>query len=289
VLVYQKNGGGSPEMIRYICSYFFDKPTHLNSIYWRALNRTVEFWTNDDIDGKKMADIPLFVLTSHYTFSGAEEFTYNMQTQKRATIIGEITGGGANPGGMVPVDKLFSVFIPNGRAINPVTGTNWEGIGVKPDIEVPEDKAYDIALEKAKASAGKYSENKKKEITQKWTIVKEKITAAEKLFITSENNEGEKQLNDALNNALNAGFINESFINNMGYDYLNKKNNPMAIAVFKFNTKAFPKSENTWDSLAEAYMNSGEKEMAIEYYKKSIELNPDNTNAKENIKKMEGK
>jgi C-terminal processing protease CtpA/Prc len=88
-------------------------------------------------------------LTSAFTFSGGEECAYNFQTQKRGTIIGETTGGGAHPGGMVPVADHYMIFIPTGRAINPVTKTNWEGVGVKPDVSVDADKALDTAQELA--------------------------------------------------------------------------------------------------------------------------------------------
>src|ERR1044072_8406622 len=100
-----------------------------------------------------MADVPLYVLTSDYTFSGAEEFTYNMQSRKRATIIGETTGGGANPGGMFPINDRFGIFIPTGRAINPVTKTNWEGVGVKPEIAVEASHALDTAVALARQAA----------------------------------------------------------------------------------------------------------------------------------------
>ena len=88
---------------------------------------------------------PVFVLTSARTFSGAEEFAYDLQTQKRATIVGETTGGGANPGGPVPLPYGMTLFVPTGRAINPITKTNWEGTGVKPDVAVPADSALAVA------------------------------------------------------------------------------------------------------------------------------------------------
>src|SRR5205814_4826890 len=77
--------------------------------------------------------------------SAAEEFTYNLQTQKRAIIVGETTGGGAHPGGPQPINDHFAVWVPSGRAVNPITKTNWEGTGVKPDIEVPADQALKTA------------------------------------------------------------------------------------------------------------------------------------------------
>jgi C-terminal processing protease CtpA/Prc len=152
----RRNGGGSPEMIRYVSSWFFGEPTHLNSLYFREGDRTVEFWTYDDIPGEKRPDVPVFVLTSSRTFSGAEEFSYNMLTQQRATLIGEVTGGGANPGRTFPINDRFEVFIPGGAAINPITGTNWEGVGVTPHILVSADEALDVALEKARAAAEAY-------------------------------------------------------------------------------------------------------------------------------------
>jgi C-terminal processing protease CtpA/Prc len=85
------------------------------------------------------------VLTSKRTFSGAEEFTYNLKNLKRATIIGETTGGGAHPGGVFRASEHFGVFVPTGRAINPITKTNWEGTGVTPDVAVPADQALLVA------------------------------------------------------------------------------------------------------------------------------------------------
>jgi C-terminal processing protease CtpA/Prc len=112
-----------------------------------------EFWTLADVPGEKLPDVPLFVLTSSRTFSGAEEFTYNLKTRERALIIGETTGGGANPGGTFPINDRFSIFIPTGRAINPVTGINWEGTGVTPDVTVSSNTALDVALEYAQEAA----------------------------------------------------------------------------------------------------------------------------------------
>ncbi len=157
----RQNGGGSPEMIRYVSSWFFGEPTHLNSLYWRAGDRTEEFWTYEEIPGSHRPNVPIFVLTSSRTFSGAEEFSYNMLTQERATLIGEVTGGGANPGGSVVINDQFEVFIPVGAAVNPITGTNWEGVGVTPHIEVNADDALDVAMEKARAAAEAFRANER--------------------------------------------------------------------------------------------------------------------------------
>jgi len=129
-----------------------------------SFNFTEEFWTLRNVDGIKMPDVPIYVLTSNYTFSGAEEFAYDLQNQKRAVIVGEVTGGGANPGQMMSVNSSFIAFIPNGRAINPVTKTNWEGTGVTPDIEIAAPKAlYEaqiLALQKISESTKDEKEKK---------------------------------------------------------------------------------------------------------------------------------
>jgi retinol-binding protein 3 len=150
ILDLRRNGGGSPGGVAAVCSYFFgEEPVHLNSLYWRRGDRTEEFWTLKSVAGKRYVGKDVYVLTSRRTFSGAEECAYNLQTQKRATIVGETTGGGAHPGGTVPLGDRFMAFVPTGRAINPITKTNWEGTGVKPDVACLADDALTVAHEAA--------------------------------------------------------------------------------------------------------------------------------------------
>ncbi len=146
IIDLRANGGGNPAMVALICSYFFGpEPVHLNDLYWREGDRTDEFWTKKEVAGKRYLNKDVYVLTSKRTFSGAEEFTYNLKNLKRATIIGETTGGGAHPGGMFRMHQHFGAFVPTGRAINPITKTNWEGTGVTPDVAVPADQALMVA------------------------------------------------------------------------------------------------------------------------------------------------
>ena len=182
----RKNGGGDPDGVRLICSYLFGtEPVHLNDIYTRTTNETEEYWTLKKVDGVKRPDVPVYVLTSRFTFSGAEEFAYNLKNLKRATIVGEVTGGGANPGGTKYIDNSFVVFIPTGRAISPVTKTNWEGTGVQPDFEIASDKALEkaeiLALEKI--SSGVKNESEKSRY--QWTI--ESLNASMNPFSVEEN------------------------------------------------------------------------------------------------------
>ncbi|QNB00311.1 S41 family peptidase [Massilia sp. Se16.2.3] len=133
----RQNGGGDPNTVAFMSSYLFDKRTHLNDLYWRKGGRTEQFWTSNKVPGKKFGGKrPVYVLAGHDTFSAAEEFSYNLQQRKRATIVGETTGGGAHPGSVHRLHPHLSVFIPGGRAINPVSKTNWEGSGVTPDVPV---------------------------------------------------------------------------------------------------------------------------------------------------------
>ena len=156
IIDLRANGGGSPRMVALVASYVFGpKPVLLNSLYLRSGNRTDRFFTEPRVSGSKFgADKPVFVLTSSKTFSGAEEFAYDLQTQKRATIVGETTGGGANPGRPVPLPYGLTLFLPTGRAINPITKTNWEGVGVKPDVAVEADEALEVAHRLAEEAVG---------------------------------------------------------------------------------------------------------------------------------------
>jgi retinol-binding protein 3 len=146
IIDLRRNGGGSPAMVALICSYLFGaEPVHLNDLYWREGNRTEEYWTRKEVAGRRYLNKDVYVLTSNRTFSGAEEFSYNLKNLKRATIVGETTGGGAHPGGGFRVHEHFQMFVPTGRAISPITKTNWEGTGVKPDVDVPADQALHVA------------------------------------------------------------------------------------------------------------------------------------------------
>jgi len=161
IIDLRKNGGGSPDAVILLCSYFFDQSTHLNSIYTRTTDTTRQYWSHPVVPGKKLIGKDVYVLTSSRTFSAAEEFTYNLQSQKRATIVGETTGGGAHPTRGFRVSDHFGVGVPFARSVNPVTKTNWEGTGVKPDVAVPADHALHTAhLLALKKAAEKYASDK---------------------------------------------------------------------------------------------------------------------------------
>lgn len=132
----RENHGGDPDMVDLMVSYLFREPTHINDLTNRHDNETHQYWTLPWIPGPRFVDQPVYVLTSHQTFSGGEEFTFDLKTQKRATIVGETTGGGAHPVRGMPAGDHFTIGVPFGRPINPVTKGDWEGTGVEPDVKV---------------------------------------------------------------------------------------------------------------------------------------------------------
>ncbi|WP_100644504.1 S41 family peptidase [Alteromonas facilis] len=142
----RNNGGGSPSMVQFLISYLLDEePVHLNDIYKRELDSIKQYWSLPMVPGKRRPDIDVFVLTSRSSFSAAEDFAYTLKHLQRATIIGETTGGGAHPGGREIANDRFLVWVPTARSINPITGSNWEAVGVKPHIEQDADTALQTA------------------------------------------------------------------------------------------------------------------------------------------------
>jgi hypothetical protein len=141
----RQNGGGQPAMVTLIASYLFDRPTHLIDIYNRKEDSTTQNWTLSYLPGPRLTKQPVFVLTSMRTFSGAEEFAFDLKNQKRATIVGETTGGGAHPVSGHTVADYFMVGVPFAKSLDPVTKTNWEGTGVEPDVKAPATDALATA------------------------------------------------------------------------------------------------------------------------------------------------
>ncbi len=139
-------GGGDPESVMLVASYLYDKPTHLNDVYWRDENRTERRWTQARVPGTKYGEQrKVYLLTSSDTFSGCEDFAYALKNNQRATIVGETTGGGAHAGGPHRLDAHFMMFVPSGRPISPVTHTDWEDVGVVPDLKTSAKNALDVA------------------------------------------------------------------------------------------------------------------------------------------------
>ncbi|MEY9942255.1 S41 family peptidase [Streptacidiphilus sp. MAP5-3] len=158
VVDLRRNEGGDPHTVQYLCSYFFDQPTHINTQYWREGDQEEQSWTLPHVPGRRLGQQkPVYLLTSATTFSGAEELAYDLQQLGRAVVVGERTKGGAHPRNGWTVHPHLEATIPVGRSINPTSGTDWEGTGITPDIEVPAAQALDRAHREA---LGRLAENR---------------------------------------------------------------------------------------------------------------------------------
>jgi hypothetical protein len=150
IIDMRRNGGGAPDGVVFWCSYLFDeRPTHLNDIFHADTGETRQFWALPYVPGTRYTDKPVYVLTSHRTFSGGEDLCYTLQALGRATVVGETTGGGAHPTRGFPISAAVHIGIPFARSVNPVTGTNWQGTGVVPDVPADAEQAYDVAYAQA--------------------------------------------------------------------------------------------------------------------------------------------
>jgi hypothetical protein len=154
IIDLRKNVGGSPDTVALWCSYLFADAVHLNDIYTRKTDETRQHWTIPHLDGPRYLDKPVYVLTSSRTFSGAEELAYNLRVNGRAMLVGETTGGGAHPTEWYPLTPHMTFTAPFARSINPITGTNWEGVGVEPHVAVTADEAFDVAYQDALSKIG---------------------------------------------------------------------------------------------------------------------------------------
>ena len=146
------NRGGAPDSTRLFAAYLFDHPE-----YWYSPREapTEESWTLSPVQGNKLADKPVYVLTSATTWSGAEQFCYDLKMLKRATLVGETTAGGAHAGVFHRIDDHFGLGIPQVRSINPFGNADWEGVGVEPDVKVNAADALQTAVKMAEAKLQK--------------------------------------------------------------------------------------------------------------------------------------
>ena len=143
------NRGGYSNSVALIATYLFDRPTHLNDFYDRGKNSTEQSWTLPPVPGNRLANKPVFVLTSHTTFSAAEGFSYDLKMLKRATLVGETTSGRGHMGMSHRIDDHFTIRIPGMKVTNPISNTNWEGTGVVPDVKVKAEDALHTAMKLA--------------------------------------------------------------------------------------------------------------------------------------------
>jgi hypothetical protein len=146
IIDLRNNGGGGGDSAALLISYLVDGRTRLNDTWERSTGITTQYWTQDKLDGKRYGGKKrVLILAGPNTKSAAEGFAYTMQALKRATVIGERTWGGAHGTRPYRLGEHFVAFIPTRRTISPITHTNWEGVGVNPDIAAPPDNALAVA------------------------------------------------------------------------------------------------------------------------------------------------
>lgn len=152
IIDLRRNGGGMDDMTRLLAAYLLDDVREMSGKYDRPSGRTTKYFTPKNVEGRRFGGAkPVYVLVSRRTFSAAEAFAYDLQAMKRAVVVGERTGGGAHPFEYRSAGHGYVLSLPEGRSVSPITGTDWEGVGVKPDVEVSADQALETALSLAQA------------------------------------------------------------------------------------------------------------------------------------------
>ncbi len=146
IIDLRNNGGGSPDMEKYICSFLVPPGTQLSSVYERRTHHIETAFTYQPSIAVSFVGKPIYILVNRRSFSAAEALCYDLQNIHRATIIGETTGGGAHLVGPNSISNGFIGLIPFARAISPVTGTDWEAVGVQPDVRINADSSLDAAV-----------------------------------------------------------------------------------------------------------------------------------------------
>jgi len=285
IIDVRENGGGSGD---YLSSFFLPYPAQLSGLYTRADDTLTETWTRRDIGMKPRTDVPLFILIGPRTFSAAEYFAYDMQSRKRATLVGEPTGGGAHNIDLFRVDDRFELSVSTGRAVSPVTGGNWEGIGVLPDVPAPAASALEQALPLAKEAAERFDKAKQARVKNAVDGMQADLDRAEALFKEQRTAEAEAALDSLFLKARSAGLLTEFFVVAFAYNYRSGESDATLLAILKLGLEYFPRSSDLAEYSAYACYERGEKDLALRYFRKALELNPDSRTSAKMVKELGG-
>ena len=283
IIDVRENGGGSGD---FLSSYFLPYPTQLSGSFSRQTGILTESWTSRDIGMAPRLDVPVFILIGPNTFSAAEAFAYDMQSRKRATLIGEPSKGGAHSVDVFPVGDGFEFYISTERAVSPVSGGNWEGSGVIPDLRVPAASALEAALVEARKAAEAYAQSKDKGL--KGTVDKMQGLADEAaaLYRERKDREAGKALDMLVQEARRAGLLSEFFLNVFAYNFQGPGDERMLLGILERSAASYPRSATAWAVLAEVYDSQGKKDPALSSYRKVLELNPDDRKAAKRIQEL---
>lgn len=258
IIVDLRENGGGGGLGLYWSSYFLEEGTPLTGTYERRTNSTVVSKTGP-VQGHQRLEVPLFILTSSTTFSAAEAFAYNLQSRGRATIIGETTGGGAHPVKPMWLPNGYRLIVPYAASINPVTQSNWEGVGVTPDVLTTKENTLAKAKELAVLAAQQYREQTFEQLNT--ILAQQEITKEE-----------EEKACTLFRLLLQRGHLEDHMINYLGYTYLEHKQLHAAYVILKSNVTIFPANPNAHDSYAEILALKGNKKEALKEYQQAVLL-----------------
>jgi retinol-binding protein 3 len=280
IIDVRENGGGSGD---YLSSYFLPYPTQLSGSYARESGTLTESWTRGDTSLAPRLDVPLFILIGPNTFSAAESFAYDMQALKRATLVGEPTGGGAHSVDVFPVADRFEFYISTERSVSPVTGGNWEGKGVLPDIRVPAASALEAALLEARKAAEVYGRTKEAGLKADVDTMQALADAAARHYRLGMDREAGAALDALADRAREAGLATEFFMQVLAYNFQSAEDEKMCLAVLEKSASMFPGSWSPCELLAVVYESRGRRDLALKWYRRVLELDPGNPKAVKKI------
>lgn len=280
----RENGGGSGD---YLSSYFLRHPTQLTGWYSREDDYLTEFWTLREPGAERQTEVPLFILTSKRTFSAAESFAYDMQVRKRAILVGEPTRGGAHSVDLFKVGSQFEIYIPTARAVNPVTGANWEGTGVLPDIVVPATAALDTAIVLARKAGKAFASLKEANLKLSVQEMERYMEGAESFYRKHQLQAGHAALDSVFSIAKKTGLLTEFFVDVLAYNFTSREDEQILYAILRKKIEHFPRSASAYETLAYAYFKNGDKERAIENYRNVLTLEPGDRNAASMIRRLQ--
>lgn len=287
IIDLRENRGGGGSLIPWLCSYFLPYPTQLTGTYYRNDNITEEWSTMEHVEGKRLLDVPLFLLIGKNTFSAAEYLAYDLKVRKRAVLVGEPTGGGAHSVDLYPVGNRFEIYLPTARAVNPVTGANWEGTGVLPDVQVPAEKALETAMELAKKAALEYGKTKSEKLARAVEEMQEQLDQAESLYQKGRDDEARLLLDAVLRVVSENGMLNEFFIDVLAYHYSSHQSPKMATEILIKQTELYPESPRAYESLALEFFRQGEEKQAKRYFERVLELDQTHSIARQMLKRLD--
>ncbi len=276
IIDVRENGGGSGD---YLSSYFLPYPTQLTGSFSRERGTTEECWTRGDTGLEPRLDVPVFILIGPRTFSAAEAFAYDMQSRKRATLIGQPTGGGAHSVDVFPVADAFEFYISTARGISPVTGGNWEGTGVLPDISAPSDQALATAVAEAKKAGeayGRAEEERVQKAVAEMQALSDRGLAA---YREGRTEAGLADLEAMFKIARAEKMLTEFFVMVFAYNFQSPKDEKLLLALLQKKAELFPDSTEALSDLASVCSSRGMKDQAIASVRAILALDPKNPNA----------